>query len=461
MRGLWSTLALVAVAAGLGAYIYFVDAKRPDTEAKEKVFTVASDDVEELRITAKGETSVLKKTDGTWKIVEPVAADADENEVSSLLSSLTSLEITREVDPKAADLTEYGLTAPKADITYTAKGGATGRVRLGDQTPTGGDLYAVKGEDPRVFLVPTFVETNLARNAFDLRDKRVLRFERDKADGLEITNGGRTATLSRSDSEWKITAPVTARGDYGAIEGLLTRLSTGKMASIEASDVNELAKFGLDKPASTVVVKTGSSAATLQISADKDGKVFGRDLARPLIFAIDTTLATDIRKGVDDYRRKQVFEFRPYSAKKVELTRGTATITLTKVPGSGENPTDKWTLAAGGTTRDADTAKVDDLLTKLSNLVADQFVAAAPPGAAAVLKVTAEYDENKKDDASIARAGADAFGTRADETGAMKLNATGVDDALKALDAVLAPPEPAPTTTTPPPAEGATPENKK
>ena len=56
----WSTLALVAVAAGLGAYIYFVDAERSTTEVKEKVFTVAADDIEQLRVTAKGETSVLK-----------------------------------------------------------------------------------------------------------------------------------------------------------------------------------------------------------------------------------------------------------------------------------------------------------------------------------------------------------------------------------------------------------------
>jgi hypothetical protein len=462
MRGAWSTLALVAVAAGLGAYIYFVDANRTETDAKEKVFTVAADDVEELRITAKGETSVLKKADGAWKLVEPVATDADQTEVTSLVSSLTGLEITREVDPKAPDLAEFGLTAPKADITYTAKGGATGRVRLGDQTPTGGDLYAVKGDDPRVFLVPTFVETNLSRNAFDLRDKRVLRFERDKADGLEITNGAATAALSRADSEWRVTAPVTARGDYGTIEGLLTRLSTGKMTSIEAGDVNDLAKFGLDKPATTVVVKTGSSAATLHVSADKDGKVYARDLARPLVFVVDGTLATDVRKGVDDYRRKQLFEFRPFSAKTLALTRGTDTVTLTKVPGSGENPADKWTVTTAGATRDAETAKVDDLLSKLSNVAADEFLAAVPPGAATpVLKVSALYDENKKEEASLARSGADAFGTRADEAGAVKLNPTTVDDVLKALDAVLAPPAPPAPPPTPPPAANPPPEKKQ
>ena len=64
MRGVWSTLALVAVAVGLGAYIYFIEFERPTGEVKEKLFTVAADDIEELRVTAKGETAVLKKADG-------------------------------------------------------------------------------------------------------------------------------------------------------------------------------------------------------------------------------------------------------------------------------------------------------------------------------------------------------------------------------------------------------------
>ena len=137
MRGVWSTLALVVAAAGLGAYIYFVDSERPDTEAKAKVFAVEADAVEEIRVTAKGETSLLRKTDGTWKLVEPLATDADQNEVSALVNSLADLEENREVEPNAANLAEFGLAEPKADITFKAAGGATGRVRLGDQTPTG------------------------------------------------------------------------------------------------------------------------------------------------------------------------------------------------------------------------------------------------------------------------------------------------------------------------------------
>ena len=461
MKGLWSTLALVAVAAGLGAYIYFVESERSDTEVKEKVFAVAADDIEELRVTAKGETSVLRKTDGTWLLVEPVATDADQNEVTALLGGLTSLEITREVDPKAANLAEFGLTAPKSDITFKAKGGVTGRVRLGDQTPAGSDLYAVRGDESRVFLVATFVETSLARSAFELRDKRVLRFERDKADGLEITAAGRVpVTFTRTNSDWRVTAPVNARGDYGAIEGLLTRLSTTMMSGIETTDLTDLKKYGLDQPSSSIVVKAGSTSATLAVGTSAEGKAYARDLARPMVFTIDPAFATELLKEAGEYRKKELFEFRAFSAKSLVITRGADTVTFTKVAGTGDTPTDKWTIAAGGTTRDAESAKMDDFLAKLSNLRADVFVAAAPaPAMAPAVKVTVEFDENRKEDASIGRDGADAYGTRPDEAGAMKLTGSAVDEAVKALDDVLAPPAPAAPPA--PGAPGAPPEKKE
>jgi hypothetical protein len=459
MKGAWSTLALVAVAAGLGAYIYFVDANRSDTEVKEKVFTVAADDVEELRVTAKGDTTVLKKADGAWSVVEPLATDADQSDVTSLLSSLTSLDITREVDPNTSNLAEYGLAEPKVDISFKAKNGVAGRLRLGDQTPTGGDVYALPGDGARVVLVPTFVETNLARSTFDLRDKRILRFERDKADGIEITAGGRVpVTFSRTNSEWRVTAPVSARGDYGTIEGLLTRLSSTNMTAIETTDLSDLKKYGLDSPATTLVVRSGSSTATLDVSTAADGRAYARDRARPMVFTMEPSVATELLKDAGEYRRKELFEFRAFSATELVLTRGAEVVTLKKVKGTGENATDKWTVTAAGATRDAEQTKVDDLLAKISNLRAESFVAAAPAAAAtAVLKVKASFDEAKTEEAAIGRAGADTFGTRPDEAGAMKLTTSAVDEALASIDAVLTPPAP-PTPPTPAPA--ATPEKK-
>jgi hypothetical protein len=74
MRGLASTLALVVVLAGLGAYIYFVDSTRPaptgveGEPARTKVFEVENDKINEITITAKGETTLLRKAEGGWPI---------------------------------------------------------------------------------------------------------------------------------------------------------------------------------------------------------------------------------------------------------------------------------------------------------------------------------------------------------------------------------------------------------
>jgi hypothetical protein len=111
MRGLTSTLILVVVLAGLGAYIYFVESERPagGIEERDKVFAVETEQIEEITVSTGGDTTTLRKTDETWKITSPVAVDADANEVSGLTSAITGLEINRVVDENASDLAQFGL----------------------------------------------------------------------------------------------------------------------------------------------------------------------------------------------------------------------------------------------------------------------------------------------------------------------------------------------------------------
>ncbi len=305
MRGLTSTIALVVVGAGLGGYIYFVESKRPagGLETKDKVFTVESDALEELSVTSQGETTTLRKEGDKWKITSPIAADADANEVSSLTSALTGLEVNRVIDENASNLAEYGLAEPRIKIAYKAKSGS-GEVHIGEKTATQSDLYAVKAGEKRVFLVSGFQETSLAKKTFDLRDKRVLNFERDKVDTIELMQpGSPMVQLARSGSEWLVRQPIAARGDYSGVEGLLTRLSTASMSKLV--DPNSPESFGLESPSATVTLGAGSNRATLEFGAEKDGAVYVRDRSRPtMIFAVEPSLATDVKKSVADLPRQ-------------------------------------------------------------------------------------------------------------------------------------------------------------
>ena len=92
MRGLRSTLALLVILLGLGAYIYFVTSKQSDDRGskQEKLFTsVEADKVDELKIkAASGDRTTLKKEGGTWKIVEPVAVAASQPDASAVVNAV-------------------------------------------------------------------------------------------------------------------------------------------------------------------------------------------------------------------------------------------------------------------------------------------------------------------------------------------------------------------------------------
>src|SRR5437762_2214933 len=103
MRGLKSTLALIVVLAGLGAYIYFVTSKKPeggstsDDAKKEKVFaSLQADKIDEVKVaTASGDATTVKKDGTAWKITQPSEMAASDSELASLTSALGSVEVTR------------------------------------------------------------------------------------------------------------------------------------------------------------------------------------------------------------------------------------------------------------------------------------------------------------------------------------------------------------------------------
>src|SRR6185369_8306090 len=114
MRGLRSTIALIVVLAGLGAYIYFVTWKMPEGGAdaaakKEKVFAgYDAAKIEEIKVTsAAGDATTLKKEGGAWQVVQPITAKAEESEVSGITTALGSIEVSRVVDENPANLNDY------------------------------------------------------------------------------------------------------------------------------------------------------------------------------------------------------------------------------------------------------------------------------------------------------------------------------------------------------------------
>ena len=443
MKGLRSTIALAVVLAGLGAYIYFVTWKTPeggDTGKKnEKVFAgVQSDKIEELRIsTSGGDATTVKKENSAWQVVQPVTAKADESEVSGITSALASTDIVRVVDENPTNLNDYGLSNPRVEVDFKAAGDKDYRkLFIGEKSPTGADLFAKRNDEKRVFLIPAFQESTFNKDTFALRDKVVLKFDRDKVDGVEIETAGKALLMAKEGADWKIKKPVETKADFGSVEGLIGRVQTVQMKSIAADQAAEadLKKYGLDKPQATVNINTGSARATLLVGGKAtDTTLYARDASKPAVVTVESALMDDFKKGADDYRRKDLFEFRAYNATRVELTRGKDTVVFERVKGQGENAQDKWRRVSPNAA-DADRDKVDAMLAKLANMRASSFVE-GKNGLSPALEVHVKFDEGKKEEkVTFVKDGDTVLALRPGEPGAAKTDATDLTETLKSLD---------------------------
>lgn len=446
MRGLRSFAGMLAILIALGAYLYFVDStKTPsdDAEKKDKVFTVEADKIDEIAVKSEsGERTTLKKTGNDWQIVQPVGAKPDDAEVSGLTSNLSRLEIQRVIDENASDLSAYGLEPARVEVSFKADGKQQA-IHIGQKTPPGTDLYARLPDQKKVFLISSYLDSTFNRTTFDLRDKAALKLDRDKIDAVEIVTADRQLRVTKADSEWRLTAPVAGRADYSTVEGLIGRLGTLQMKSLAAAEPADLTAYGLDKPDVTVKIGTGSSQATIVFGKKAEsGDIYAKDLARPAVFTVESSLLDELKKTPGDFRQKDLFDARAFNATRLEVTRGAQTVVFekTKVKDKDGKEEEKWRQALPSA-RDVDSAKVDALLSAATGARADTYVegkdaqAAAKALAKPELSIAIRFDEGKKEDrVAFARSGSDAFASRAGEAGSAKLAASTLDSIVKALE---------------------------
>ena len=424
MRGGKSFLILLVVAAGLGAYLYFVESKRDTTDPvtkHDKVFAVDATKIEQITITsAIGEVTTLKKNGMDWQIFAAEPVDADVNAASSVASTIGSLETQRVVDDNPASVAPYGLEPPRYSVAFRLAGESSDhRLNVGSKTPNGADVYARVDGQPKLLLLSASTDDSLNRTTFELRDKSVLKLPADGVDSLKIEAAGSPAvSLEKKGADWHVTTPAASKADFTSVDAVTNQVSQGKMKTFVASagaaglGAADMKKYGFDKPQVVVTVGTGSTRATLQIGAGveepkpadakakpadpkaADAKAkpakpepkpeptsyYARDLSRPIVFTVDKAVVDGLKKKSDDFRSKDLFAFRSFSAFGADLTLGSQSFTFTKDKGpvataANQSPApapDVWKQTKP-TAKDLNQTAIVDVLTNLSNLRADKF----------------------------------------------------------------------------------------
>src|SRR2546429_3221410 len=185
----------IVVLAALGAALYWSNHHMPSettqasAETPPKILTLNEADINKIDIKKKGgeEVTLTKDNGGNWKVIAPKPLGADQSAVSSMLSSLSSLNSDRLVEEKASNFNQYGLSEPTLQIGVTEKNSKTHQLFVGDDTPTNNGAYVRVEGDPRVFTLAAYNKTTLDKSVNDLRDKRLLTLESNKISRIELT----------------------------------------------------------------------------------------------------------------------------------------------------------------------------------------------------------------------------------------------------------------------------------
>jgi hypothetical protein len=449
MRGLRSVIVLLVVLGGLGAYIYFVTWKIPADDATKavKVFEgLQSDAIVGLQVKSdKGPMTTLEKTGESWAITAPEPAATDQTEASAIATGLAAVEKGRVIDPNAAKLDDYGLAQPRIDIAFKKMNEtAYQHLFIGNKTATGGDLFAKLENSNEVFLIPAYQELTFDKGPFDLRDKTLLAFDRDKVDRIDVNNAGTSFTLAKASGtvDWSVTRPVQYRAEPAAVEGLRARLETAQMKSIIKPDATaaDIKTYGLDKPSRSVVLNYEGGKTTLDFGgAAEDGGVYARESSRPnFVVTVDPAMAEDVTKPVFEYRRKDLFDFRPFNATHIEFIRGDgSTLPFDKVTTEAKDGVEAGEIwrRGGPNPVDAPKEKMSALLSRLSTMKALSFVdATANTGLdKPELTVYVKFGEGREERVAFGRVENDVHAARPTEPGAARVNDDEYAEAQKTL----------------------------
>jgi hypothetical protein len=428
IRGLLVAAVVFCVLAGL---LYWSEHRKSDDTVKASADTppailkLDSSSITKIDLKKKdAEPLVLSKGDaGQWKIVEPKPYAADQDTVSSLLSSLSSLNSDRLLEDKASDPKTYGLDHPAVEVEITEKNSKKHKLLVGDDTPTGSAVYAMLAGDPRVFTMPSYTKNSVDKSLNDLRDKRLLTVNSDKISRLEVVRKGRALEFGRNKDDWQIVKPKPSRADSSEVSDLVRKLTDAKMDLAAADTKTAAAGFARGTEIATANVTDASGVQTLRVRKDKD-TYYAKSSAVEGAYKVDADLGKALDKGLEDFRNKKLFDFGYSEPNKIEIHDGPKAYFLMR------NASDWW---SNGKKMDMDS--VQSVISKLRDLAADKFPDSGFASPTIDVLVASE-DGKRTEKIQIAQSSDGYIAKRENEPALYHVTGGSIEDLQKAAEAV-------------------------
>lgn len=368
-------IALVLLAGLWGSFTYYEKRKSHELPAStskpsERLFPMDREHIETFTLQPRDGEAVTCARDGKqWVVTAPEKLPADQSEVMSVAETLGDADEGEVIDPHPKSLKDYGLESPSVvlDVTTNSKP-AKFELLMGDNTPAGGDVYAQVAGDPRVFTLPSYMQSTFSKKLFDLRDKRGMTLNVDQLQSIAVKSGAKSWSLQKNpEGVWDLVLPPPVRANSSSVDNIVSELRSLAMTGVVAEDKNGAAKYGLSSPQleAKLTGPDGTQTILLGKKDAKSGGIFAMNSALSPIFTLNSNFLNELQLDPASLRSKDLFSYFTSDVTHVEVDTPAGHRTFDK---QGE----KWKQTYP-TEKDVAADKLESFLDQLRGLTVDSF----------------------------------------------------------------------------------------
>src|SRR5713101_2220984 len=204
--------------------------------------------------------------------------------------------------------------------------------------------------------------------------QNVVKFERNKINGIIIQNGDEKIEMRRRDNRWRLETPIKDQTDSSLIENLLSDLEnwqrdeTISAKEIEA-DKNKLTEYGLNKPKLRLKLLGQDRPPEILFGKDAalEGKMYVRFENSKETFLAGQSVKKDIDKKPEEFRDRKLTDVITAQVSRIILKTPAGEMELQK---KGNH----WEIVKPLRAR-GDDQKINDLIAQITAARIQQFVA--------------------------------------------------------------------------------------
>lgn len=163
--------------------------------------------------------------------------------------------------------------------------------------------------------------------------KKLFQFEKEEVNSISLVRGAGSIILNKENGGWKLVAPIEAKVDAAAVEGLVSELSSTQVERFLEPDSVDWKDYGLEDPNLKITMGLEDGRRLDLELGDKDfnqASVFGRIPHQAKVLVLPTLLHTTVDKELFDFRDKSVLDFDREQVREVRVRSRRKTYRLQK-----------------------------------------------------------------------------------------------------------------------------------